>query len=149
MTERQERDLSFLEIKPDDDAHIRAMKSELQFVMAMEPGERKLFYQEQRVDEEERYLHWMIQSNKTDDEFIATATSKAKALMQNIQMYGHEDSWLEQAELWTEIAHGTKANKFTLKDIRKQRERIWEQKRKLKTMQQNAEQSQSSSNSKT
>lgn len=147
LTDEEKREL--IEFKDDDTPAIRGLKAELQLVMDMTPEEKRIHYQEQRVTEAENWLQWMIDSMYKDDEFIAMATKRAKDMMNNIRDFGAEESWLTQAELWTEIAQGTKANKYTLKDIRKQREKIWQEKRKLKTMQQNAESSQSSSHSRT
>ena len=116
----------FLEIKEDDSPDIAAMKSELLLAMDMKPHEKAIFLQDKRVAEANGHLRWMIDCNKRDDEFIAYAIAKAKKLMQDLKDYGHDPAWLAAAETWTDIAQGTKANKFTLSDIRKQRERIWQ-----------------------
>jgi hypothetical protein len=142
------KDLSFLEFKDDDSPSLRDMKSYWQMVMDMPEPERKVFLQAERVKQEEHYLQWMIESNKVDDSWVSMALHRSKQAVADYELY-KDEAVLETAELWVQIAQDTKEHKFTLTDIRKQRELIWQEKRKLKTMQQNAEQSPSSSHSKT
>lgn len=127
------KDLSFLTIKDDDSESIRAMKSYWQMVMAMPEPERRYFLQEERVKEEERYLQWMIDCNKDDDADVVEFTHRARAAVIDYEML-HDESVLDIAEAWTTLAQSTKANKFTIKDIRKQRERVQWEKKKLSQM---------------
>ena len=143
-SEQEKRD--FLQIKEDDEPHIRSMKAELLMLMDMTPQEKQLHYAQQAVTQEEHQLQRMIDQNKRDDEFIRHATLQARRCMIDYNALNDDES-LAQAELWAEIAKGTKANKYTLADIRKQRERIWQKKNKLRTVQQSEEPSTSSNNS--
>lgn len=128
------RDLSFLKFKDDDSPELRGMKSYWQMVMDMPEPERKVFLQEERVKDEQRHLEWMIECNKTDDQFIELCKHKARSAVLDYNMLKEESS-LEVAELWMETANNTKEGKHTLQDIRKQRERVQWERRKLKTMQ--------------
>lgn len=132
------RDLSFLEFKPDDSEGMRATKSFWQMAMALPEDERKVFLQEERVREEERYLAWMLEQIKVDDEFYAKAIHSAKGYVQDYNMYKDmpdAEQLLKNAELWHEVAVGTKENRFTIKDIRKQREKVQWEKKKLTQLQ--------------
>jgi hypothetical protein len=139
------KDLSFLTIKDDDSESIKAMKSYWQMVMAMPLPERRYFLQEERVKEEERYLQWMIDCNHNDDVDVEEFTHRARSAVVDYEML-HDEKVLDIAEAWTTLAQSTKANKFTIKDIRKQRERVqWEKKKLSQMTKPSTEQSQSSS----
>jgi hypothetical protein len=125
------KDLSILEYKDSDTPELRSLKSYWQMVMDMPVDERRIFLQEERVKEEEAHLQWMINSNHSDDEFIAMAVQKSKTALIDYEMF-KTDVTLEIAELWAEIARGTKLNRFTIADIRKQRERVQWEKKKLR-----------------
>lgn len=127
----EEEKREFLQIKEDDDAHIRAMKSELLLVMDMSKEDRAIYWQEDRVREEEHRLQWMIDQNKSDDEFIAWCVAKAKQYVNDYETFGEEEKWIKPAEEYTELAKAYKQNKYSIAEIRKQRERIQWEKRKL------------------
>lgn len=127
------RDLTFLTIKDEDSEQVRAMKSYWQMVMAMPADDRQYFLQEEKVKEEETYLQWMISCNRRDDNAMTEFTHRARSAVSDYEML-NEESLLDKAEAWTTLVSSTKANKFTIKDIRKQRERVQWQKKKLKQM---------------
>ena len=127
------KDLSFLEIKEGDSESIKGMKTYWQMVMALPEPERRYFLQEERVKEEERYLQWMINCNRDDDDSVVEFTHRARSAVLDYEML-HDESLLAIAEAWTSLAQSTKANKFTIKDIRKQRERVQWEKKKLNQM---------------
>lgn len=132
------RDLSFLEIKPDDTDFVRSQKTYWPVVMDMPEDERKVFLQEERVKEEQRHLDWMIEQQQVDDEFYRTAIRNAKGNVQDYNMYKDmpdADKLLHNAKLWHEIAISTKENRYTIQDIRKQRERVQWEKKKLTQLQ--------------
>ncbi len=132
------RDLSFLEIKPDDTDFMRSQKTYWRMVMDMPEDERKVFLQEERVKEEQRHLDWMIEQQQVDDEFYRTAIRNAKGNVQDYNMYKDmpdADKLLRNAELWHEIAISTKENRYTIQDTRKQRERVQWEKKKLTQLQ--------------
>ena len=127
------KDLSFLQIKEGDSESIKGMKTYWQMVMALPEPERRYFLQEERVKEEERYLQWMINCNRDDDDSVVEFTHRARSAVLDYEML-HDESVLDIAEAWTTLAQSTKANKFTIKDIRKQRERVQWEKKKLNQM---------------
>lgn len=143
------RDLSFLEPAEDDDEHIRALKAQMQIEMAMPELERKHFIQEQRVAEEQYRLDWMVHSNKQDDDRVQWFSHMAREYVTRYEE-DEDDKHLVAAEQYTEMAKLTKEMRFTIGDIRKQRERVQWQRRKLNQMTKpNTGQGQSSEASKT
>ena len=124
------RDISFLNIKPEDSEHIKSLKSHWSMVMGKPLDERLRFLQEERIGEEEQYLEWMIDSNKGDDEAIVALTNEARSIISSYEML-QEESLLNRAELVAEFARSIKDNKFTIRDIRRQRERVQWEKKKL------------------
>ena len=126
-----DRDLTFLEHKDSDSPAMRSLKSYWQVVMDMPEPERKVFLQEERIKQEESYLQEMINQNYSDDDFITMAIHKTKSALIDYDIF-KDTTLLEAAELWAAIAQSTKAKRFTIADIRKQRERIQWEKKKLK-----------------
>ena len=100
---------------------------------AMTEEDRAYFLQEEMVHAEERSLQWMVDQNKADDELIKLCTSKTQQAMKDYELFGSQDA-LDEAEDWLLIAKDTKEHRLTIGDIRKQRERIWQEKKKLQQM---------------
>lgn len=136
----------FLEISEDDDESIRSMKTELLLVMDMTPEEKAIFFQEQRVADEEHRLQYILDDMQRDDNFIHYCTKKAKEYLEHYEE-SSDDKYLETAEQWAELAKLSKQHRQSVSDIRKQREVIQWQRKKLNQMivSQSSEQSQSSS----
>ena len=130
-TEDEKR--KFLEIKDDDDEHIKSMKTELLMVMDMSPEEKAIFYQEKRVAEEEHRLQYILDDMQHDDNFIRYCSQKAKMYVEFYEETS-EDNYLETAEQWADTAKLSKQHRYNISDIRKQREVIQWQKKKLNQM---------------
>lgn len=115
-------------------------QDELDILESMDPADRRLSLHQLWVNEEESYLRWMINSNKRDDEMVADLTRRAKQLVTDYHTYGDEAS-LQKAEVYTELAASFKQNRFTIQNIRQQRERVQWVRNRLKVMQRRDEQS--------
>lgn len=124
------QDLSFLEFKESDDDWLRAQKAFFQMAYTLPEDERRAYFEEAWVKEEESRLQWMIDSNKRDDELVEWLTSRARYY---VELYGDsgDDKHLEAAEDYADMARLTKESRYSIGDIRKQRERIQWQRRRL------------------
>ena len=126
-------DLSFLEFADTDTDEMRAEKAHWQLVMDMPEDERAYFLQEERVTEEQQTLAQMVHSNKECDEMVAWYRQAAAKRLWAYSQYGGDDN-LEAAELYTAAAKNIRRDKYTIAAIRKQRERIWQERKKLRAM---------------
>ena len=119
------RDLSFLEPREGDTEELQGQKTYWKLVMDMPKPERMVFLQDEKVKEEEDWLDWMITSNKNDDIIIENYANTARELIQDHEMY--ELDTLDRAEQYMDIVRSTKELRYSIADIRKQREKIqWE-----------------------
>ena len=128
-----------LEIQPEDSDDIKGLKTYMQMVYDLTPEERVIFYQEERVTQEEHRLQYMIEENQRDEAFAQRFIRDAELYMDNYTTLGEpgeetSEGWLQTAELCAEIAKGTRANRYTMGDIRKQREKVQWERRKLNKM---------------
>lgn len=90
----------------------------------------RLAYFEYRLEEEQRWLEFMIDSNRRDDETAAMCVQEARDAVWLYQQ-DSDESHLVTAEAFEELARNLKENKYTIGDIRKQREKIQCQKKEL------------------
>ena len=127
------KDLTFLEHTDNDSNNMRDMKSYWKMVMAMPEPERKVFFQQERVHDEEHHLELMVESNKLDEEYISEVTRRAQTAVADYELH-HDESLLTEAELWADMALHVRQTRYTIANIRKQREIIQCQKKKLKMM---------------
>lgn len=104
--------------------------SQLETLEAMTPGERKLFFAQERVESEEYWLQFMIDTNKQYDIYSTDYINLAKQKMSDYELTG-EDTDLELAEQYAELAKSNREIKYSIADIRKQRERVQWAKKKL------------------
>lgn len=95
--------------------------------------------------EEENWLQFMIDCNQRDDQFIAEFKAKAKDGLWWFNQDGDE-SHLKRAEVYTEFAQNLKDGKYTIAEIRKQRENVQWAKKQIR-VEPSEEQSRSSSHS--
>lgn len=122
-----------VEYKDTDTDELRALKSWAQMYLSLPEDERRVYLQEERVADEEQYLSQMIESNRESDDLIRYATRKARSLVLDYEEL-NDKPMLEHAEQLAEFAELVKADKYTIGDIRKQRERIQWQKMKLASL---------------
>lgn len=118
---------------PQYQARMAVLNNAMEILMALPKGERQYFIQQERVTEAENYLEWMINQRQQDADFVKQAVQKAQQAVNNYELY-NDITALQHAELWSEIAQGTTNNMFTIANVRKQRERVQWEKRKLKQM---------------
>ena len=94
----------------------------LQLLLDMPEEERRLYLLEELANDAEQYLKQMVNSNYDDDDLVQQFVQSALSVLDDNQ---------ELAELYTKAAQLTKSSRFTIADIRKQREKIQWQKRQL------------------
>lgn len=126
-------DNQYLEIRDDDKPHIIALKTRWQYLMSLTKEQRQYELQLDKIREEERHLNWMIETNKDSDNLILECTNRARQAIANYELYDDKDS-LDSADSWTQVAQGLKGTRFTIADIRKQRERVQWERKKLNQM---------------
>jgi hypothetical protein len=104
-----------------------------EIIMAQPEAERHLFLQEHWLSQEDRHLNALIAYNQVDEENIAWFRKMAEFYVHKYRAT-KEDSDIEAAEQYMELIKLTKQSKYPLADIRKQRERVQWERRKLAKM---------------
>lgn len=94
----------------------------------MDLQERQVFLQESHIQQQEAELQSMVDQNKQDLALAAEFSQQAKVFVEG------DESELAQAELCAELATLTKRKRYSIGDIRKQRETVQWEKKKLKGM---------------
>lgn len=97
--------------------------AQLAILKAMTPLERKHHFQSEVLQMEESQLETMIKSLKETDEQVEFFTRKAKSAYSDYEQY-NDESRLEIAEQYVELAQEIKDSRYKLIEIREQRERI-------------------------
>lgn len=75
------------------------------------------------IKQEEDWLKYMIDQNKRDDASVAEMVAEAQNCVWWYEQDGDEDH-LRKAEAFQTMAKSFKDHKFTIGEIRKQRERV-------------------------
>ena len=131
--------MASFDFKDTDDDWLRAQKAFWQLALAMPEPEQSIFLQEEWVKEEEQRLEWMLDCRKRDTRLLEDITARATEHVQQYEKTSDEKH-LTAAEEWVGIARSIKETRFTIGDIRKQRERIqWERTKLTKLRGESAE----------
>lgn len=112
----------WVRITGDEDPEKLAFKSRQIFIYSMTHDQRMVFWQKEKVREEEQRLQELKESAETSDYLIREVTERARVAA--------EQDDFDEAEKMLEYARSFKKHRVTVKDIRKQREKIqWERRR--------------------
>ena len=107
--------------------------SYLQILNDMEEGERKLFLQNDDVVNSKRWLEQMLATNQQLEDHAKHFYKLAQQSVMDYQMFKGDpgsEKLLERAEFYKDLALNLASSKYSIKDIRKQREQIqWEVRR--------------------
>lgn len=127
------KDLSFLVIREDDSDSIIALKTKWQLLVSLPKPQRLYQLQLDKIREEESYLKQLISWNKEDSQQIKHFTNLARQAVADFQLY-KDVKYLEYADSCLEVAKSLKKERYSVAEIRLQRERVQWEKQKLKEM---------------
>jgi hypothetical protein len=104
-------------------------RAELDWLMRMPKQERKRVLTMSKLADEQAYLEYMISNNKHDSDLMSDFAYRAREFV--------AEGKLDEAENCTEIVKLLKGQRFTIGEIRKQREKIQWVKKRLKNIKPN------------
>lgn len=88
-------------------------------------------FQAEIVQSEEAWFTAMLGLNESYDELVKLSVAKSMGYLKDYEMFGF-DEFLKKSEDWAEFAKTIKKDKFSIKEIREQRERVQWQKKMLR-----------------
>jgi hypothetical protein len=101
----------------------RDYTAELGILEAMTPDQRQLYFQTEKLQSEESWLKFLIDSLRETDEQVAFFSQQAKAAIWDYEQLDIESA-LTRAESYVALAETAKQHRYKLSDIREQRARV-------------------------
>jgi hypothetical protein len=108
---------------------MRDYSTELELLKSLTPEERRLLLHNQKLQSELDWLKSLVDSMTEDNELIKHLSDKARDCLWWYEKDGNEDH-LRTAETYAEVIELIKQNRAKVSEVRKQRERVqWQRKR--------------------